>query len=130
MVSDPVGDFVAQLLNAGKARKESVSVPYSQLKAAVAEKLVAAGYIKSAAKRGKKVRKTLDVELLYHGREHAIAGAKRISKPGRRMYIGASEIHPIKFGAGKLILSTPEGIVTGEEARKRNVGGEQLFIIW
>lgn len=130
MVNDPVGDFITQLKNAGAVRKETVSVPYSKLKAAVADALVRSGYVTSAAKRGKKVRKTLDVELKYADGVHAIAGVKRVSKPGRRVYVGATDIHPVKFGAGALILSTPEGILTGEEARKKRVGGEQLFIIW
>ena len=130
MVNDPVGDFIVQIMNAGRSRKGSVSVPHSKLKAAIAEKLVEAGYLKSVAKRGKKVKKTLDVELLYNGKEHVIRGVKRVSKPGRRLYAGVSTIHPVKFGTGRLILSTPAGVVTGEEARKQKVGGEQLFIIW
>lgn len=130
MVNDPVGDFVVQIMNAGAVRKDMVSVPYSKLKHAVAEKLVEAGYLKSVMKHGKKVKKTLDVELAYKEEQHVIRGMKRISKPGRRMYTGQADIHPVKFGAGKLILSTPVGIVTGEEARKQHVGGEQLFIIW
>lgn len=130
MVSDPVGDFVVHLVNAGAVRKGSVSLPYSKLKAAIADTLVAEGYLKAAAKRGKKVQKTLDVELAYENGMSVIRGVKRVSKPGRRMYVGAEEIHPIKFGQGKLILSTPKGIVTGEQARRERVGGEQLFIIW
>ena len=127
-----------RIMNAGAVRKETVSVPYSNLKHAIAETLVSAGYLKSATKRGKKVKKMLDVELLYaeqadgHVQQdaHIIRGVKRISKPGRRMYVGTEDIHPIKFGTGTLILSTPVGVVTGEEARKRRVGGEQLFMIW
>ncbi len=131
MVSDPVGDFITQIMNAGAVRKETVSVPHSKLKAAVAEALVQAGYLKSATKRGKKVKKTLDVELVYTPEgDHVIRGVKRISKPGRRMYIQAANIHPVKFGSGKLILSTPAGILTGDEARTQKVGGEQLFTIW
>ena len=130
MVSDPVGDFVVQIRNAGAVRKEQVSLPYSKLKAAIADTLVEAGYLKSAAKRGKKIKKTLDVELAYEGAAHRIRGVRRLSKPGRRMYLGADDIHPVKFGNGTLILSTPAGIMTGEAARKQRVGGEQLFIIW
>lgn len=130
MVGDPVGDFIVQIMNAGAVRKESVSVPYSKLKDAIAETLVRTGYVVSAAKRGKKVKKSLDVELRYNDGVHHVRGVKRISKPGRRMYAGAADIHPVKFGKGTLILSTPEGILTGEEARAKHVGGEQLFIIW
>ncbi len=130
MVSDSVGDFIIRLKNAGAVRKEAVSVPYSKFRHAVADTLVRTGYVKSATKRGKKVKKTLDVELLYSNGEHCIRGVQRVSKPGRRMYAGVEDIRPVKFGTGTLVLSTPTGVITGEEARKQRVGGEQLFIIW
>ncbi len=131
MVNDPVGDFIIQLKNAGMVGKKSVSIPYSKLKHAIANKLVEAGFIASAEKYGKKVKKTLDVVLKYENDgTHAIRGVKRVSKPGRRLYVGVAEIFPVKFGKGKRILSTPVGILTGEEAREKNVGGEELFIIW
>jgi small subunit ribosomal protein S8 len=131
MVGDTVGDFIIQLKNAGMVGKKNVSLPYSKLKAAIADKLVAEGYIADAKKEGKKVAKTLEVTLKYDTNgDHSIRGVKRVSKPGRRLYIKATEIYPIKFGKGRMLLSTPAGILTGEEARKQNVGGEQLFIIW
>ena len=118
-------------MNAGAVKKETVELPYSKMKHAVADALVACGYLKSASKRGKKVKKTLEVELKYEksGRSE-IRGVKRISKPGRRMYASVFDIRPIRFGKGKLILSTPKGILTGEAAREANVGGEKLFSIW
>ena len=131
MVGDPIGDFIVRLKNAGAVSHERVNVPYSKLKHAVANKLVEAGFLTAAEKRGKKIKKTLEVELKYAGDgDHVIRGVKRISKPGRRLYTGVSSIYPVKFGQGKIILSTPLGILTGEEARTKNVGGEQLFIIW
>ncbi len=131
MVGDPIGDFIIQLKNAGMVKKRTVSIPYSKLKHAVADKLVEAGFIAEAIKRGKKVKKTLDITLKYDTKgEHEIRGVKRVSKPGRRLYIGVAEIFPVKFGKGKRILSTPAGILTGEEAKEKNVGGEELFIIW
>lgn len=130
MVNDPVADFIIQLKNAGMVQKGTVALPYSKLKHAIADTLVTAGYLQSATKRGKKAKKFLEVELVYKDGEHAIRGVKRISKPGRRLYMGVTDIYPVKFGKGKRILSTPAGILTGEEARKQNVGGEELFIIW
>lgn len=131
MVNDPVGDFIIQLKNAGMVRKARVSIPYSKLKHAIADKLVETGFIASADKHGKKVKKTLDIALKYDASgAHQIQGVQRISKPGRRLYLGVAEIFPVKFGRGKRILSTPAGILTGEEAREKNVGGEELFIIW
>lgn len=130
MVGDTVGDFIIQLKNGGMAGKDTVTLPYSKLKHAIAEKLVSAGYVAAALKQNKKVGATLEVTLKYNGAKHHINGVKRISKPGRRLYIKATELYPVKFGKGHMILSTPAGILTGEEARKQSVGGEQLFIIW
>lgn len=131
MVTDPIGDFINRLKNAGVVNKETVELPYSLLKHAVADKLVSAGFLTSAKMQGKKVKKTLLVSLAYEkdGRS-MIRGVARVSKPGRRLYAGTQEIIPVKFGKGKLILSTPKGILTGEEAKTANVGGEQLFKIW
>lgn len=130
MVSDSIGDLIIQLKNAGNAGKETIAVPYSEFKFQVAEKLKEKGYAKSVSKRGKKVKKYLDIELQYINKKPKITGVARISKPGRRIYRKTSEIHPVKYGKGALILSTPGGILTGEEARKQKTGGEALFKIW
>ena len=131
MVGDTIGDFIIQIKNAGAVGKKNINVPYSKLRQAVADKLVLAGYVDSAAPKGKTVAtKTLEVALKYENGSHRIRGVKRISKPGRRLYTKVSDIHRVKFGQGHLILSTPAGILTNDEARAANVGGEQLFIIW
>lgn len=131
MVGDTIGDFIIQLKNAGAVGKKNINVPYSKLRQAVADKLVLAGYIEAAAPKGKTVAtKTLEVALKYENGSHRIRGVKRVSKPGRRLYTKVADIHPVKFGQGHLILSTPAGILTNDEARAQNVGGEQLFIIW
>jgi len=131
MTTDPISDFIIRLKNAGAVKKASVSLPFSALKMAVAEKLKDVGYLKAVEKKGKKVRKTLDVALQYkEGGEHVIAGVKRISKPGRRIYKSVRELRPVRYGHGALILSTPKGILTDTEARKEKVGGEALFEIW
>jgi small subunit ribosomal protein S8 len=131
MVTDPVADFITRLTNAGAVKHPVVSLPYSTFKAAIAEKLKEAGFISALEKKGKKVKKTLDVTLKYNtDGTHVIQGVKRISKPGRRMYKRAGEIVSVKYGHGALILSTPQGIKTDKEARKENIGGEALFEIW
>ena len=128
---DVIGDFVIRLKNAGAIRKASVSVPYSAFKMAIAEKLKDAGFVAGIEKKGKKVKKTIDIKLKYdaHG-AHVISGVKRISKPGRRMYKSVHEIHSVRYGKGALVLSTPRGVLTDKEARKQKVGGEALFEIW
>ncbi len=132
MVGDTIGDFIIRLKNAGMVGKKEVSLPYSKLRHAIADKLVLAGYIEKAEQQGKKdkVQKTLAVTLKYEAGKHRINGVKRVSKPGRRLYTKVADIHRVKFGNGHMILSTPAGILTNEEARAQNVGGEQLFIIW
>lgn len=125
MVNDPVADFVVQLKNAGAAGRMQVVVPYSKLKLAIAQKLEQCGYLKAVNKRGKKARKAIEVEL-----KSPIQGVKRISKPGRRIYTGVTQIRPVRQGKGVLVLSTPKGILTDLEARKEHVGGEALFMIW
>lgn len=131
MVNDPIGDFIVRLTNAGAIRKPSVSIPYSAFKYAIAEKLKDAGYISGVEKKGKKVKKTLDVTLKYdEAGDAVIQGVKRVSKPGRRMYRSVHEIVPVRYGHGALILSTPKGVLTDKEARKQKVGGEALFQIW
>lgn len=131
MVSDAVGDFINRLKTASAVKKSTLSVPYSAFKHAIAEKLKDAGYIAAIEKKGKKVRKTLDVTLKYNeSGKPAILGVKRVSKPGRRLYRAAREITPVRYGHGTLILSTPKGILTGKEAKKEAIGGEALFEIW
>jgi small subunit ribosomal protein S8 len=131
MVGDTVGDLIIRIKNAGAVGHSEVAVPYSGLRRAIAEKLVEKGYLSGLTERGgKKGRKTLVLTLRYENGRHRICGVKRISKPGRRLYAKVAAIHPVKFGSGHLILSTPVGILTNEEAREKNTGGEQLFIIW
>ena len=131
MVNDPVGDFIVRLANATAVNKETISVPFSNFKMAIAEKLKEAGYITSIEKKGKKVKKTIDIVLKYsESGESAIHGVKRVSKPGRRLYRSVLEVNPVKYGHGSLILTTPKGIKTDAEARKEKVGGEALFKIW
>lgn len=131
MVTDPISDFIIRLKNAGAVRKSSVSVPFSNFKFAVAEKLKEAGYVVAVEKRGKKVRKSIEVTLKYDAQgAHVIHGVKRISKPGQRQYRSVLEIHSVRYGHGSLVLSTPKGVLTDKEARKAKVGGEALFEIW
>ena len=128
MVTDPISDLIIRIKNAGKAKKESVLLPYSKLKEAIAVVLVAEGYLKSAAK--KKTSPILEVVLNYHNGEAKIIDVQRISKSSRRVYKGFEDIHPTRGGFGKVIFSTPKGILTDRQAVKEKVGGEMLFKIW
>lgn len=131
MVSDPIGDFIIQLKNASAVRKERVVVGYSQMLFSIAEKLKSRGFVKSVEKKGRKGVKLLEVELMYKpDGKGAIEDVKRLSKPGRRLYGKSKEIQAVRGGRGVLVVSTPSGVMTGEEAREAKVGGELLFTAW
>jgi small subunit ribosomal protein S8 len=130
-ITDPIGDFIIRLKNAADVGKKEVSIPFSNMKHAIALTLKKCGYVGEINESGSGIGKTLVVELVYdaEGRPK-INGVKRVSKPGRRLYAPVSKIHSIKYGKGLMILTTPKGILTDAEARKNRVGGETLFTIW
>lgn len=127
---DTISQLITELKNGNKAGKSSVTFPHSKLREAVLETLKSAGFVGSISKKGKKVIKSIEVELLYEGAQPRIEGVKRISKFSRRLYVKSSEANSVRNGFGALILTTPNGILTDAAARKQNVGGEALFKIW
>ncbi len=131
MVTDIVADLIIQIKNAGMVRKEKIEVPYSKKRNSIAQKLRVTNYVENIETQGHGTKKQLVITLAYNeeGR-HKVNDVKRISKPGRRVYLKVQDIHPIRNNHGTLFLSTPKGILTGGEARKGHVGGEVLFSIW
>lgn len=129
-MTDPIADMIVRFTNAGKVRKDSVSVPYSKLKSEICVALEKEGYVKSVEKKGKDTGRSLQVGLLYADGHPRITGTRRVSKPSRRIYRKSDEIRPVKNGYGISVLSTPKGILSGSAARKEKVGGEVLFEIW
>lgn len=127
MVSDRVGDFIIRLKNAGAIGQQEVTLPYSTHLEAIARKLKDLGFVAEVAKK----ERDLSVTLAYDERgRHKISGVKRVSKPGRRLYVPSHLAHSVKNGAGARILSTPKGVLSDSEARKVRAGGETLFEIW
>ncbi len=116
--------------NGSLAGKESVTLPYSKMKNAIAECLKKEGYVSSVAKKVKKDQPILEVGLLYVDKKPKVTEVERISKQSRRVYFGMKDIHTVRNGSGLLVLSTPKGILSGKEARKEQVGGEALFRIF
>ncbi|MDA0246599.1 MAG: 30S ribosomal protein S8 [Actinobacteria bacterium] len=130
-MTDPVADFLTRLRNASKAQHESLSVPYSKLKGTIADILKAEGYIDSYKVEDAKVGKSLVVNLKYGvNREASIAGIKRVSKPGLRVYAKSTELPKVLGGLGIAILSTSSGLLTDRQAAKKGVGGEVLAYVW
>ena len=130
MVTDRVGDFIIRLKNAGMIGNTTVLVPHSNHIEAIAYKLKDLGYVENVDVT-KKFPKEIEVTLSYDAQgNHKIRDVKRISKPGRRLYVPTTEAHQVKNGQGARILSTPKGVLSDSEARKSRVGGENLFEIW
>ncbi|MEK9154919.1 MAG: 30S ribosomal protein S8 [Patescibacteria group bacterium] len=123
-------DLLTQIKNSQMVKKERLKVPCSKINEAVLKILSTNHYISKFEKKGRGVAKILEIKLKYSNNEGAISGFKFLSKPSRRLYIGYKEIRPVKSGYGLVVISTPEGIMTGNEARKKKVGGEALFQIW
>lgn len=134
MVTDRVGDFIIRLQNAAMIGKESISMPYSGHILAIAQKLKELGFISRVeVKTGanSEVKKAIIAELAYNEKRiPKLRGVKRVSKPGRRLYVTSAEAHVVKGGTGARIISTPSGILSDAEARRTHVGGEDLFEIW
>jgi small subunit ribosomal protein S8 len=130
MVTDRVGDFIIRLKNAGAIGNQTVLVPHSKHIEAIATKLKELGFVERV-EMAKKDTRTLEVTLAYDTKgNHKIHDVKRISKPGRRMYVHASDAHSVKNGMGSRLISTPKGILSDREARKVRAGGENLFEVW
>ena len=128
-MNDPISDFLTRVRNASHALLNEVVVSHSQMKESIAGILKREGYIADFSVEGEKV-KNLKLKLKYQGRKGVIEGLKRVSRPGLRRYVGATEIPRVLNGMGISIVSTPKGVMTGTEARKQNVGGELVAFIW
>ena len=130
-ITDPIADMLTRIRNAGSARHETVDVPNSKMKKAIAEILLEEGYIKSFQLIDDGTQGIIRVTLKYlPGKEKAIQGLRRVPKPGLRVYAGAEELPQVLRGLGIAIISTSKGIMTDKKARAQHVGGEVLAFVW
>ena len=133
-MTDPIADMLTRLRNANQAYHDRVSMPFSKIKANIAEVLKSEGYVSTWAVADPEegaVGKTLTVELKYGpNRERSLAGIRRVSKPGLRVYAKAPELPRVLGGLGVAVISTSQGLLTDRQARKRGVGGEVLAYVW
>ena len=130
-----IANMITKIRNAQAVKAELVSVPYTQMQLSLASVLKDSGFIAGYERRKQKGRKMteyefLDITLKYEDGVGALHGVKLISKPSRRMYMKAKDFRPIRSGTGVAVVSTPEGVMTSAQARKKNVGGEILFEVW
>jgi small subunit ribosomal protein S8 len=130
-MTDPVADFLTRIRNANSAYHETINLPYSKLKGNIAQILKAEGYIADYKVQDAEVGKTLVVDLKFGpNRERSIAGIKRVSKPGLRVYAKSTELPRVLGGLGIAILSTSSGLLTDRQAAKKGVGGEVIAYVW
>jgi len=129
-MTDPISDMLARLRNATMAGKDDVVMPASTVKEAIAKILEREGFVEGVVVEGD-VKKTLTIRLKYGPqREKTISGLRRISKPGRRVYVGHDALPRVQGGLGLAIISTPQGMLTDRQAKKQGVGGEVLAYVW
>ena len=129
-VTDPIADFLARVRNGALAQQPEVLIPYSKIKAEIARILKEEGYISDYSLDTSEARPRIKVINKLVDRSSAIAGLRRVSRPGLRRYVGADEIPRVLGGMGLAILSTSRGVLSGREARKQKIGGELLAYVW
>ncbi len=131
-MSDPIADMLTRIRNANTAKHDTVDVPSSKMKVAIADILVNEGYVKSYEIIENGVQKTMRITLKYGAdkNEKVISGVKRISKPGLRVYANTDELPRVLGGMGTAIISTNKGVITDKQARKLGVGGEVIAFVW
>jgi small subunit ribosomal protein S8 len=131
MLTDPIADMLTRIRNAGMARHARVSMPDSGMRREIARVLKEHGYIREFTSDGDPKKPVLTIELRYtESAALIIEGLERVSRPGRRVYVGAAKIPKVRNGIGIAILSTPRGLLTDQQAREANVGGEILARVW
>lgn len=129
-ISDPISDFLIRFKNAARAEKESFAAPYSRMKEDIARILTEEGYLWSYEKKGEGATAEITAKPRYSGHAAALTDVKRVSRPGLRQYVGCTEIPKVLGGMGIAIVSTSRGVMAGHKARKENIGGELLALVW
>ena len=129
-ITDPIADMLTRIRNAIMARHDSALLPASKMKLSIARILKDEGFISDYTVLKGKPQRVIKILLKYIGEQPAVAGLERVSKPGLRVYVGRGEIPRVYGGLGVAILSTSKGVMTGQEAWRRNLGGELLCYVW
>jgi small subunit ribosomal protein S8 len=128
---DPISDMLTRIRNAGLAKQPAVEVPHSKLKESIANILKKEGYVSAVEVLSpEKAPKNIRLQIKYQGKKMVLEGLRRVSSPGRRVYVGSTDIPRVRGGLGVAIVSTPEGLMSGSDARKKNLGGELLCFVW
>jgi small subunit ribosomal protein S8 len=128
-MTDTISDMLTRIRNASRVLLPEVEMPHSRMKESIAHILKKEGYVSNVAVEGKTIKK-IKVRLKYEGKRSVIEGLRRVSTPGLRRYVGATEIPRVLNGMGISVVSTSQGVMTGTQARKSNLGGELICYVW
>ena len=128
-MTDTISDMLTRIRNAGRVQLPAVEMPHSRMKESIAHILKHEGYVAEVSVAGK-VPKTIKLKLKYEGKRSVIEGLRRVSSPGLRRYVGSTDIPRVRNGLGISVLSTSQGVMTGTQARKSNLGGELICYVW
>ncbi|MCB1323926.1 MAG: 30S ribosomal protein S8 [Spirochaetales bacterium] len=129
-LTDPIADMLTRLRNASRARHPEAAFPGSRQKVAILDILKREGYIAGYVVKDEEKKQSIQVKLKYAGREPVIRQLERVSKPGRRHYVNARDLKPVRNNMGIAIVSTSQGVMTGRKAKKLNIGGEVICRVW
>lgn len=129
-MTDPIADMLTRIRNANSQKHDTVDIPYSKVKKAIADILIEEGFVKSQEILQEGIKKTIRLTLKYENKIKVLQGLKRISKPGLRIYASSEELPRVLNGLGIAVISTSVGIMADKKARKQNIGGEVLAYIW
>jgi len=129
-MTDPIADMLTRIRNANSQKHDTVDIPYSKVKQAIADILVEEGFVTSQDVLQEGIKKTIRLTLKYENKIKVLQGLKRISKPGLRIYTSSEELPRVLNGLGIAVISTSVGIMADKKARKQNIGGEVLAYIW
>lgn len=128
-MTDTISDMLTRIRNASRVMLPAVEMPHSRMKESIAHILKREGYVADVSVEGK-LPKKIKLKLKYDGRKSVIEGLRRVSTPGLRRYVGATEIPRVRSGLGISVVSTSQGVMTGTQARKNNLGGELICYVW
>ncbi|HEX4645242.1 MAG TPA: 30S ribosomal protein S8 [Verrucomicrobiae bacterium] len=128
-MTDTISDMLTRIRNASRVQLPAVEIPHSKMKESIAHILKKEGYVDEIAVEGKLPQK-IKLKLKYQGKKGVIEGLRRVSTPGLRRYVGATEIPRVRGGLGISVISTSQGVMTGTQARKNNLGGELICYVW
>jgi len=129
-MTDPISDMLTRIRNANILKRDTVSIPHSKIKFEIAKVLSENNFVGAVSRKGRKIKKFLEIKLLRENGVASLTGLKRLSRPSQRLYVKSDEIRSVKSGYGLVIISTSKGLMSNKDAKKVKLGGELICEVW